>query len=176
MISRRKGKILFFTLLVALFVSQGCGVFSSPESSITAVVATETITSATSAATKTPSPKPTMTSTATPDYVATQNFIETASIDSIISTIQPTLLADYPSPDGKWRVEVIRYDCTNYSYEDHVGIIAYEQLKLINLSDGARKVIADQRQNCGGLGAYGLDGLYWSPNNRYFYYDNSREG
>ena len=34
----------------------------------------------------------------------------------------------------------------------------------------------DQLQNCGGLGGGGLKALYWSPNNRYFYYTDWREG
>lgn len=120
----------------------------------------------------------------TPDYIATADFadiatadfIETASINAIISTVQPVALAKYPSPDGKWRVEVIRYDCINYSYEDYIGIIAYEQLKLINLSAGTEKIVDDQGQACDGIGTYGFEGLYWSPSNRYYYYTDARDG
>src|SRR5258706_14164527 len=100
MISRTYGRTLFLTLLVALFVIQGCGggALSTPLTKLPAV--TETINPP---ATKTPSPKPTITDTAAPDYVATQNFIETASIGTLIATVQPTVLVNYPSSDGKWR-------------------------------------------------------------------------
>jgi hypothetical protein len=104
------------------------------------------------------------------------DFIETASINTVISTVESITLITYPSPDGNWRAEVIRYDCTNYRYPDHTAIIAYEQLKLINLKDGAEQIIEDQLQNCDGIGGGGLNGLYWSPNNRYFYYTDWREG
>ena len=120
----------------------------------------------------------------TPDYIATAdfidiataNFIETASINTIISTVQPDVLETHSSPDGKWQVDVIRYDCINYSYQDYIGIIAYEQLKIVNLSDGTEKIVDDQQQVCDGIGMYGLGGLYWSPNTRYFYYTDAREG
>ncbi|MDQ3006065.1 MAG: hypothetical protein M3R47_11890 [Chloroflexota bacterium] len=104
------------------------------------------------------------------------NSIETASINTIISTVQPVVLANYPSPDGKWRSEVIRYDCINYAYLDYTESIAYEQLKLIDLTDGTEQIIEDQLQNCDGIGGGGLKGLFWSPNNRYFYYTDWREG
>ncbi|MCI0555124.1 MAG: hypothetical protein L0287_29605 [Anaerolineae bacterium] len=112
----------------------------------------------------------------TPTLGPTPDFFETASIKTIISTVQPTVLATYPATDGEWRVEVIRYGCINYVYEDQLRTIAYEQLKIVNLSDGTEKIVDDQRQTCDGIGMYGLGGLYWSPNNRYFYYTISREG
>jgi len=163
--SRPQRKTLFSILLIMGIAIAGC-------TGITPV--TPTLISPTG--TKRPSAMPTITRTATPDYVATTDFIETASIGMIISTSQPVTLASYPSKDGKWRVEILRYDCANYSYQDHVGSVAYEQLKLINLSDGTENIVDDQRQECGGVGAFGLGGLHWSPSNRYFYYNDSREG
>jgi hypothetical protein len=53
---------------------------------------------------------------------------------------------------------------------------AYEQLKLIELGSKSEYVFADQLHFCGGIGAFGLDGLYWSPNSRYFYYTNAARG
>jgi hypothetical protein len=38
------------------------------------------------------------------------------------------------------------------------------------------RVVADQLQFCGGLGAYGLGGLFWSPNSHYFYFTDARQG
>jgi hypothetical protein len=54
----------------------------------------------------------------TPDEIATTNFIETAIISTIVSTVQPVILTKHPSSDGNWRVDIIRYDCMDY---DHGG-------------------------------------------------------
>lgn len=59
---------------------------------------------------------------------------------------------------------------------DDTTVNAYEQLKLIEVARASEKIVDSQFQNCGGLGAYGLVGLFWSPNSRYFYYTNAREG
>ena len=121
-------------------------------------------------------PRPTQATPPTPDDVATLHAVETASIQTLISTVEPDVLEENPSPNGKWRAEVIRYDCINYQYPDYVGRTAYEQLKLIRLMDGNETIVEDQLQNCDGIGGGGLKGLYWSPNNRYFYYTDWREG
>jgi len=105
----------------------------------------------------------------TPNYDQTA----TAIVQAVVSTVQPKVHASLPSPDKNWRVETIIYDCVQVA-ED--GPNAYEQLKLIQASDGTETVIDTQLQYCGGVGAYGLGGLYWSPNSRYFYYTDAREG
>ncbi|MEP0805120.1 MAG: hypothetical protein HRF47_06505 [Chloroflexota bacterium] len=116
----------------------------------------------------------TATDTPTPDFAATLHVIDTAHVGAILSTVQPVILAQYPSPNGRWRVDVIRYECTNFP--GTVDAMAYEQLKLVNVADGTKKIIEDELQNCGGIGTYGFNGLYWSPSSRYFYYTNWREG
>src|SRR5688572_20540872 len=164
-ISKSQLKASFILPLIALFISQSCvGNTPSPPSRTVPV------------ATQTPSPKPVVVRTPTPDDVATVRFMETASINDIVATVQPAVLASYPSSDGKWRIDIIRYDCIDYPYPDYVGIIAYEQLKLVNLSDGTEKIVEDLLLNCDGVGAFGFDGLYWSPSNRYFYFSDWREG
>jgi len=108
-------------------------------------------------------------------FAPTPNYDQTATavVQAVVSTVQPKVHASLSSPDKKWRAEVIIYDCVQVA-ED--GPNAYEQLKLIRASDGTETVIDAQLQYCGGLGAYGLEGLYWSPNGRYFYYTDAREG
>jgi hypothetical protein len=162
---KNKHGVLLLILFVVTLTTYGCAeaILFTPSPAI-------------SVATQTPSPKPIATRTSTPDEFATAHAVETASINDIVVTVQPMLLASYPSSDGKWRADIIRYDCMDYSYQDYVGSIAYEQLKIVNLSDGTEKIVEDQLQNCGGIGAAGLDGLYWSPSNRYFYYSDWREG
>src|SRR5687768_12442272 len=164
-------RILFVILLYGFFIGQSCTAASpTPPTQISrAVTATPTFLPTTPATAK-------MLPTSTPDDVATFRAIETASIQTLISTVPPVVLEENPSPDGKWQVQVIRYDCINYQYPGYVERIAYEQLELIDLSDGTEKTIKDQLQNCDGIGGGGLKGLHWSPNTRYFYYADWREG
>jgi heat shock protein HslJ len=104
----------------------------------------------------------TLPTDATPDIAATVMAIE-----------PPRLYGSYPSPDGEWRAEVEVYDCVRVGEVDEY---AYEQLKLVQVSSGEEEIVASQLRYCGGLGAVGLDGLFWSANSRYFYYTDAREG
>ncbi len=131
------------------------------------------VATSTPASTATPkltrTPEPTDTPTSTPDFYVTA----TAIVKAVVATGQPKVYTSYLSPDERWRAEVIFYDCAQVS---GVDANAYEQLKIIRVSDGMERVVADQLQFCGGLGAYGLGGLFWSPNSRYFYFTDAREG
>ncbi len=53
---------------------------------------------------------------------------------------------------------------------------AFEGLYLGRVDAGSFAQVDSQLINCGGLGAYGFQGLCWSPDSRYFYYDMAREG
>ena len=111
-----------------------------------------------------PTPTPTQRPTAPtpePDYVATITSVE-----------EPITLSTTESPDGNWRTEVIRYECVGAEFEEK----AYEELVLVDLHTGARETVDSQLQYCGGLGAAGLAGLFWSPSNRYFYYTDAADG
>ncbi|MFZ5882621.1 MAG: TolB family protein [Chloroflexota bacterium] len=158
-------------LILVVLLIQGCGATSSPAE--LPVIPTGTKSKAPTAA---PSrvPPPSAINTPTPNFAATLHVVATAQVDAILSTVQPVVLKQYPSSDGKWRVDVIRYDCTNFP--GMVDAVAYEQLKLINIAEGTEKIIEDELQNCGGIGSYGFKGLYWSPSSRYFYYTDWREG
>jgi len=130
----------------------------------------------TAALTPRPSPVPSpISESAAKPPAPTPNYNQTATavVQAVVSTVQPKLHTSMISPDKNWRVEIIIYDCVQV-VED--GPNAYEQLKLIQVSDGTETVIDTQLQYCGGVGAYGLGGLYWSPNSRYFYYTDAREG
>jgi hypothetical protein len=91
----------------------------------------------------------------------------------VIALQQPRLYASYYSPDGIWRVDIIIYDCVKTSMSD---MNAYEKLILMNADTGEEQLADDQLQYCGGVGTVGLDGRFWSPNSRYFYYTDAREG
>jgi WD40 repeat protein len=86
---------------------------------------------------------------------------------------QPRLYASDLSPDGKWRAEVLVYDCVPVG---EGGENAYEQLRLVQVASNRTEIADSQLRSCGGLGAFGLAGLFWSPNSGYFYYTDAREG
>lgn len=68
---------------------------------------------------------------------------------------------------------MIIYDCVPLS---EVLSFASEHLLLISAEGDEPVVIDSQLQSCGGLRAYGLDVLFWSPGGRYLYTTNAREG
>jgi hypothetical protein len=90
-----------------------------------------------------------------------------------VAISEPRIYSTLLSPNGKWLAEIVIYACTAVGGVDEN---AYEQLKLIQVDNGDEKIADNQLQYCGGLGAFGLEGLFWSLNNRYFYYTNAREG
>ena len=155
--------IVVLTLLVS-----ACKPAALPQNATQTIVASST--QAPDTPTLPPTPRlATATPTSTPDFEATQAGIGNA----VMSAIPPRLYESYPSPDGQWRVEIIIYDCVQLAGGGDSN--AYEELRLIEVSTGETKVVDSQLLNCGGLGAFGLEGRLWSPNSRYFYYTDARE-
>lgn len=121
----------------------------------------------TSSPSKTPTRLP--TSTLTPSPIPTHDLVS-----EILAAQLPELYASYPSPDGMWQMDILIYNCIKtYDGGDEV---AYEQLVLVDLASGEEQAVDQQLQYCGGLGAYGFAGRFWSPNSRYFYYSDARQG
>jgi len=89
--------------------------------------------------------------------------------------VKPRLFASYPSPDGRLRAEVYIYDCTVVTEEAPDGN-ALEQLLIFTPAQTGGRLVDSQLVYCGGLGAFGLGGLFWTGDNRYFYYTDAREG
>ncbi len=114
-------------------------------------------------------------------YDQTQNAgyyqTNTAMVETLQATITPSRPRSFFSPDGKFKAEVIIYGCTNIPMPMNTeGTYSYEMLKITNLSDHKVWEVENQIIYCQGLGAYGLGGLFWSANSRYFYYTTAREG
>lgn len=107
-------------------------------------------------------PAPTPAPTAEPDLAAT-----------LAAGVEPRLFASYPSPDGAARADVLIRDCTAV-VEGQEN--AYELLHIVAADTGETRFVDDQLLYCGGLGAFGLQGLFWSPDGRYFFYTDAREG
>jgi hypothetical protein len=91
----------------------------------------------------------------------------------VIVASQPRISSPLLSPDGKWRAEVIIHGCVHINAIDSY---AYAELRLTEIKTGIETVNDTQLANCSGLGAYGLAGLLWSLNSRYFYYTQESEG
>lgn len=90
---------------------------------------------------------------------------------AVIAGATPETAGPFPAPDGARRAEIAIWPCRQVAPDT---LMAYEELRLV---DGDTVRIADQQLiNCGGAGAFGLEGRFWSPGGRYFYYTNAREG
>ena len=131
----------------------------------------------------TESAEPSMTVTLAPSQVATVSPTEIPETSSatpdiastVIAITTPRIHSFFPSTDGKWQAEVVIHDCVKVDPRETADAKAVEMLKLIHTSDQTEKIIETQVLNCGGVGAYGIGGLLWSPNNQYFYYTDARE-
>src|SRR6266498_724292 len=154
-------KIYRYFLLFSILLFTGCS--SIPSSMVTTA-------SATSAATKDSE------TAATQDFATEYAITSTAIVETILSTAQPRIYKSYASPDGKWQAEISIYDCAKVDPSPNADKNAFEQLQLIGVVGGKKKPVDNQLRNCSGLGAAGLEGLYWSSNSRYFYYTDAREG
>ena len=116
-------------------------------------------------ATLIPSQTATVAPTAAPDIAST-----------VIAISSPKIEASFLSPDGKWRGEVVLYDCVQADTREDAGTNSVHILKLIRLSDQREMIIQSDLHNCGGLGASGFGGFFWSPNNQNFYYTDAARG
>jgi hypothetical protein len=167
--------ILFSSLLILL---AGCTAQTEQQSTLTTTEITPaSLSTATThplpSSTKTPSPTIAIPSVSTPTRTAMPS--PTADLAAtVVAAQQPSLYASYPSPDGKWRMDILIYNCV--SVDEGGNEDAYEQLLLVDLADGEAHLADEQLQSCGGLGAFGFEGRYWSPESTYFYYTNARQG
>ena len=100
--------------------------------------------------------------TAEPDIAAT-----------LVAGGAPRLYASYLSPDGAWRAEVHIFDCAPFP---DGGQYAYDRLQIVETAGDEARFVDGQLQSCGGLGAFGLAGRFWSPSGRFFYYTTARDG
>jgi hypothetical protein len=103
-------------------------------------------------------PKPTAESSFAPP---TPDPTAASVIASVQAAAQPTIKT-YPSPDELHRIDLSIYDCVPMADGE---FYAYETLTLVG-REGEAVILDSQLIACGGLGAYGLDGLFWSPNGR----------
>ena len=108
--------------------------------------------------------------------IAPQDAATRDTIAAVTDGTQP-VTQTITSPDGVWQAEIAMYRCvaTGNGSEDS-SEYAFEVLYLARAGAEIPTQVDSQLINCGGLGAYGFQGLCWSPDSRYFYYDMAREG
>jgi hypothetical protein len=115
-------------------------------------------------------PAPTATPTVTPTPTPTPDAVAT-----LTAAGEPALLESHLSPDRRWRVDIVAYPCGRVGAS--AGEAQVEQAILVEVATGSEAVVQSQVASCGqGLGAAGLEGLFWSPDSRLFYYTNARDG
>lgn len=162
-----KEYILLLILLLS-WVLGSCRPMEQPPETVEPA-STPTLHDPTTTATDTPKPTETLTPAR---FTETPNPTPTI-VGTVIAMSEPTIHSSHRSPDGEWQAEVVIYDCVPVGME---GEFAFDQLNLIQLGENKTIAADSQLLSCGGLGAFGLAGLFWSPNSRYFYYTNAREG
>jgi len=163
---------LFLVLLFPWLIT-GCSHLAASSPPPLATITPKAIQPTQSSVTPTSRREPTATATAVPTSIAELPTATPDIIGTVTALRQPRIYAAYPSSDGQWRMKVVIFDCVPVGETDEA---AYEQLILIRARDGVEQIVDTQLIYCGGLGAYGFKGLFWSPNSRYFYYTSAREG
>jgi hypothetical protein len=109
-----------------------------------------------------PSSSPTFTTVPTPDLVAT---VQAGSPAQVISS--------EVSPDGFWWARAFSHPCPAEIAGEAYG---YDYLLLTDQRNGEERVVFSQLISCGGLGAYGLTGSFWSGTSRFYYFTNAAQG
>lgn len=111
--------------------------------------------------------------TATADWATREASFwatQTAVLPALQTAAPPVVAQSLPSPDGKWTAEILQYPCTQLRANEGGYPDAYEILRV-----GGGE-IASQHYWCGGQGAYGFEAKFWTPDSRFFYYTDAREG
>jgi hypothetical protein len=122
------------------------------------------------------SPTPTTLPTPTPRATSTGIAAELTPVPialKVRAQSRAQVRSVQESPDGQLRAQVLTYGCTPVEGE---GEYALDELVVETIASGERWLAAEQLQACGGLGAFGLETLFWSPGSRMLYYPTAREG
>ena len=99
-------------------------------------------------------------------------------IAAITAENSPEIYTYPPSPDFRWSVELTIYGCTSIPVQaNETELRGYEILTLKDAAGYDPIVIDEQITYCGErIGAEGVGFLKWSPDSRYLYYTNGRQG
>ena len=166
---------LLLSILVILFIwlMVGCRSLASSPGPETPVSTTTRLPDPPAGPVETPTSTRRPTVTIGPTEPPAASTVTLDVLGTLAAIQNPKLLSASLSPNGEWQAEITAYDCSPIG---DLGEYAYEQLKLIRVVDKEEKIVDSQEIACGGLGAFGFEGLFWSSNSRYFYYTDAREG
>jgi len=163
-------RLVRFALAISLVLSAGCAgssVGGSPGDQVNAA--------------PTPTPPKLSLPTATERVATLRPSLQPATqaptptldaLGTVVASQQPRV-ESHPSPDGRWIAEILIYDCVRVSEEEEN---AYQELRLTDVATGQHSAADSQFLSCGGLGASGLGGWFWSTDSRFFYYTNASTG
>lgn len=125
--------------------------------------------------TATPTTVPTALPTDAPTDVPVQEPVAFEELPALVMAAgQAETIFSHVSPDGQWQADIVRYDCALVDPASGAEN-AYEMVVITHLSDGVAEIAAEQVQYCGGMGSFGFNDFFWSPNSRYYYFDEARE-
>jgi hypothetical protein len=121
-----------------------------------------------------PSPQPDdLAETPAPTPTSAPNLVDTAQVGRVVENSPAQLLDARLSSGGDRRAELVRHDCWSFNQDPE---LAYEAIYLVDLNDNSKRLVADQIQYCGGIGASGLGIVYWTTDDRYLYYTDAAQG
>ena len=139
-----------------------------PAATITPDAATPTLAVATPTTTPTPWPTATPGPSPTPEPAAL-----------LVAGGPVRLRGSLPSPDEMLRAEVLVYECAPIS-DAALGTepqpMSLELLRVVDAAGEVEYQIDSQLLNCGGLGAFGLQPLFWGADGQTLWYTTAREG
>ena len=122
----------------------------------------------TTALQRTPPTSPPPSPTFTPTSLPTPDLVATAQSGSPAVTRSSQV-----SPDGLWWARVFSHPCPATVTEQAYG---YDYLQFTDQRTAEHQVLFTQLISCGGLGTYGLEGLFWSPTSRFYYFTDAASG
>lgn len=97
--------------------------------------------------------------------------------DMLVATAQAgspaQTITSQVSPDGLWWARVFSHHCPDTLTGEAYG---YDYLLLTDQQSGEARVVFSQLISCGGLGAYGLTGVFWSGTSRFYYFTDAANG
>ena len=139
-----------------------------PSATITPDAATPTLAVATPTTTPTPWPTVTPGPSPTPQPAAL-----------LVASGPARLRGSLPSPDEMLRAEVLVYECAPIS-DPALGTepqpMSLELLRVVDAAGEVEYQIDSQLLSCGGLGAFGLQPLFWGADGQTLWYTTAREG
>ena len=123
-----------------------------------------------------PQGSPVARQSATPPPAVT-SVLDRSPTPDLVATVQAGLpaetLTSQVSPDGLWWARVFSHPCPEQANGEAYG---YDYLQIGDQRSGEQSILFSQLIACGGTGAGGLEGRFWAPTSRYYYFTDAARG